>query len=45
MKLSDCRHSGIGVHNCAQRHEEAGVLCNSKWNFSLCSIISFPLAI
>ena len=28
--LSACEHNGIGNHNCAERFEEAGVICNSK---------------
>ena len=27
-KLSECGHSGVGVHDCATRSEEAGVVCN-----------------
>ena len=28
-KLSECYHLGIGVHNCYQGSEEAGVICKS----------------
>ena len=28
--LSDCEHRGVGVHDCAEKHEEAGVICNSE---------------
>ena len=32
--LSECGHAGLGVHDCSERYEEAGVICSSK-----CSII------
>ena len=28
--LSDCEHHGVGVHDCAEKYEEAGVICNSE---------------
>ena len=31
-RLSDCTHGGIGVHNCFERAEEAGVICNSRFS-------------
>ena len=33
--LSDCEHNGVGVHNCGVGYEEAGVICNSMFCFSL----------
>ena len=30
--LSECRHAGLGVHNCLKRYEEAGVICKSKYS-------------
>ena len=33
--LSECEHNGVGVHNCRVRYEEAGVICNSMFGFSL----------
>ena len=30
--LSDCIHNGVGVHDCLERLEEAGVICNSKFH-------------
>ena len=38
-KLSDCRHNGVGNHNCAVRREEAGVLCISKLLIHTFSVI------
>ena len=34
--LSECRHNGLGVHNCFIRSEVAGVNCSGKFfsNFS-----------
>ena len=29
--LSDCRHGGVGIHNCLERAKEAGVICSSKF--------------
>ena len=29
--LSECRNEGLGVHDCALREEEAGVLCSHKF--------------
>ena len=29
--LSDCQHGGVGIHNCYERGEEAGVICCSKF--------------
>ena len=29
-RLSDCIHQGIGVENCLEGQEEAGVICSSK---------------
>uniref|UniRef100_A0A672HD61 SRCR domain-containing protein n=1 Tax=Salarias fasciatus TaxID=181472 RepID=A0A672HD61_SALFA len=31
-KLSECRHQGIGSHNCGH-HEDAGVVCEGKYRF------------
>ena len=31
--LSACEHNGIGNHNCAERFEEAGVICNGRFCF------------
>ena len=28
--LSDCEHRGVGIHDCAEKYEEAGVICNSE---------------
>ena len=28
--LSECYHSGVGIHNCWLGLEDAGVICNSK---------------
>ena len=28
--LIECDHNGVGFHNCLQRTEEAGVVCNSE---------------
>ena len=32
-KLVDCRHRGIGIHNCGEgrRHGAAGVICTSRF--------------
>ena len=30
--LSECSHQGIGIHNCVEGDEEAGVICTSKFN-------------
>lgn len=30
-KLSECEHRGIGIHNCIEGTDEAGVLCTSKF--------------
>ena len=37
IMLSDCAHGGIGVHDCFERFEEAGVICGgmSKTFFML----------
>ena len=43
--MSDCRHSGVGVHDCAERHEEAGVICDSKCFCQVYSITSFSLIV
>ena len=29
--LSECRHNGLGVHNCVVNQDEAGVNCSSKF--------------
>ena len=29
--LSECRHDGLGVHNCFMRSEVAGVNCSGKF--------------
>ena len=28
--LADCRHAGVGEHNCIVQQEEAGVICNGR---------------
>ena len=30
MTLAECYHRGIGIHNCREGTEEAGVICTSK---------------
>ena len=30
MKLAECYHRGIGIHNCVEGAAEAGVVCTSK---------------
>ena len=37
-RLSDCDHLGVGVHDCGLRLEEAGVICSSKLEISLCAM-------
>ena len=32
--LSECSHQGIGIHNCVEGSEEAGVICTSKFNYT-----------
>ena len=29
--LSECRHNGLGVHNCVVNQDEAGIHCSSKF--------------
>ena len=29
-KLSECQHRGIGIHNCVEGLEEAGIICTGK---------------
>lgn len=30
QRLEDCRHNGVGLHNCAlDHHEDAGIVCHS----------------
>ena len=41
--LSECEHNGVGVHNCGVRYEEAGVICNSMFGFSL--VIYFTIVV
>ena len=31
--LSECRHNGLGVHNCVINQDEAGVYCSCKLCF------------
>ena len=33
--LSECRHNGLGVHNCFVRSEVAGVNCSGKFYFEV----------
>ena len=33
--LSECRHDGLGVHNCFIRSEVAGVNCSGKFCFKV----------
>ena len=37
--LSECYHLGIGVHDCFQGSEEAGVNCNGKFYLVLVTVI------
>ena len=30
--LSECKHSGIGIHDCAEGIEEAGVICTGEFH-------------
>ena len=37
--LSQCLHSGWGVHNC-YHYEDASVICDSKlYNITVCSVV------
>ena len=33
--LSECRHNGLGVHNCFIKSEVAGVNCSGKFYFKV----------
>ena len=33
--LSECRHDGLGVHNCFVRSEVAGVNCSGEFCFEV----------
>ena len=35
--LSDCQHGGVGIHDCLEFFEEAGVICNGKLYLGICS--------
>ena len=35
LRLTNCTHNGVGVHNCGH-HEDAGVVCNGKLAFIIC---------
>ena len=39
-RLSECEHNGVGVHYCIERYEEAGVICNSMFGFSLVTYLT-----
>ena len=43
--LSECYHLGIGVHNCFQGSEEAGVICKSKLYIAVLVIIIVEMPI
>ena len=30
MTIAECSHSGVGIHDCIEGAEEAGVICTSK---------------
>jgi hypothetical protein len=42
--LSDCAHGGIGVHNCIEMAEEAGVTCSGEFVWCIYCPISGQLA-
>ena len=39
-KLSECQHQGVGIYDCVEGFEEAGVICTGKCDLFANSIIA-----
>ena len=41
--LAQCSNSGIGIHNCREGRDEAGVICTSKTCYCLVHLVYFVM--